>query len=682
VADVSITVGLDGAGQVVSAEKAMERATKALANTIDYTSGSMAKINAQMMQNVRAVKSVGTAQAATNNRMKAFGEQLKKNTTDWRYGAKFMKRPLAPGLEKGLAGQTDAMQSASMGTEVLTHMFPALGSKALMAAGAIGVAVGAVYAIGRAAMAVAGAVARLAGAFLSAVAGAVSFAESLSFSLGKFLGSAVKAKKAISDIMDLSFKLGMSFEEAGATFKEMVSAGFTAEQAKKMVAFRADVTALGDGTQESAQRIAEAFKQLGKAVASGKIEADGFDSILQQLPVNRIQVMTQMAKLMGKSLEEVMALPISKLPVDKLAEAFQKATLAATGFSELGDAAIDKMKKTVSGSWQAIQATFGNWIKLIGVKLAPLLQNKLLPALNQILDWMRKPETLGTMGKIAEGMGAAVDKAIELADRLKPVFDILSGADKPISMGEALGTEESSIERMGTLLSAFASGIMDVLVPAMKGLAIVATTISEAFGGDKVGTMEAMVGAARILGGVFAVVAGAVLMVVGVLAGLFALLIGIPLALVVLAVKVVMLGKSLADGLAKGILDGGAAVVSAMKDVVSRAIAAAKALIKPGSPSKVFAELGFSVSTGLAAGVEGGQSRVSAAMAGMVNPADIAAAASGGGATNHYSAAPSASISISGAQSPEATAAAVREVILDQLVGAFETLNIQVAGGG
>ena len=160
----------------------------------------------------------------------------------------------------------------------------------------------------------------------AAVGQAIGFRQSLTFSLTRFIGDAGSAQKAVREILKVSNQLGLNFQKTGSLFRSLVSAGATKEAALELIRLKADVIALGDGSSESLMRIDEAFKQIEKAMATGKIELDQFTSILSNLPVTQLQVMEKLAPKIGKKTSDLidkygkLKVEIGKLPVDKLLE--------------------------------------------------------------------------------------------------------------------------------------------------------------------------------------------------------------------------------------------------------------------------------------------------------------------------------------------------------------------------
>jgi hypothetical protein len=81
-------------------------------------------------------------------------------------------------------------------------------------------------------------------------------------------------------------------------------------------------------------------------------------------------------------------------------------------------------------------------------------------------------------------------------------------------------------------------------------------------------------------------------------------------------------GKDLMLGLAKGITEGGAAVLGAITGAVGGAINSAKSLLGIASPSKVFAAIGEQTSEGMAIGIERNDAPLDA-MSAMVEPPSL-----------------------------------------------------------
>jgi len=96
------------------------------------------------------------------------------------------------------------------------------------------------------------------------------------------------------------------------------------------------------------------------------------------------------------------------------------------------------------------------------------------------------------------------------------------------------------------------------------------------------------------------------------------------------------IGDSMVDGLIGAIQNKGWQLLSTLRDIVNRAIEAAKRAIGWGSPSKVFAGIGESMMQGLTEGIENLTKMPTIAVQHAVNMsvAGASSAATGGGVSN------------------------------------------------
>ena len=88
---------------------------------------------------------------------------------------------------------------------------------------------------------------------------------------------------------------------------------------------------------------------------------------------------------------------------------------------------------------------------------------------------------------------------------------------------------------------------------------------------------------------------------------------GIVAAAIGISNDAIELAESIIDGIIEGLKDGASAVVDAIVDVAKGAIDAAKGIFKPGSPSKVFLEMGIQNVEGLAMGMRRAASKATSA---------------------------------------------------------------------
>lgn len=93
------------------------------------------------------------------------------------------------------------------------------------------------------------------------------------------------------------------------------------------------------------------------------------------------------------------------------------------------------------------------------------------------------------------------------------------------------------------------------------------------------------------------------------------------------------LGRSIVDGLIRGIQVGALRIPASMQNLAAQARGALEQALRMRSPSRVFAELGAQIPAGLAVGVERGAGAAQDAVDGMVGTPTLAA----GGSTTHVS---------------------------------------------
>ena len=526
--------------------------------------------------------------------------------------------------------------------------------------------------IGQAALDAARAVLTLALEFGKAVAQGAAFAEGLQFGLSKFLGSSAKAKGAIKEVMAISNALGLNFQEAGSQFQAFISAGFNQLQALNLLKFKADIIAVGDGGEASAEKIKEAFVQIEKAMAKGKIEADGFDSILSSLPVTKVQVLTILAKKMGKTFAEVAALDITQLPVDKLIESFQEAALKATGMAKTGELAAQKISTTFSGAAAALKNNLINQLTILGAKIGPQIKSTLLPILQRMLTFVGSPAFAKFGDLMAKGLASGAKLAAKAIDSL--ITGIESGIESVTKFTEGFTQGfEAAQQVMGPLQEA-----QDALFGGMGENVSVAAQLGRALG---------------VIASVLMVLIGTFKLIVRTIPGLDLLLrtldaigqvrIGLgPMfsaafgAITAFVTKAAGMAGAIISGWVATIRSGASRIVSAITETAKAAISAAEKVLKIGSPSKVFEQIGTFTAQGMAGGIEGGAPKVSAAAAGLIKPS---LPSGQGGSTSNTKVSAPVSISVNAADDPEATAAAIKRMMVGELADLFEQINISVS---
>ena len=484
------------------------------------------------------------------------------------------------------------------------------------------------------------AVVRLALAFGRAVGKAALFGESLQFSLERFLGSTGRAKREIAAVMKLSNRLGLDFQATANSFKDLISAGFTAEAAKEMIAWKADLLAMGTGGPKAAAKIEAAFEHIQKSMAKGKMEGDSFNEILANLPINKLQIMTKLAKLTGKSVSDLMKMDITKLPIDKLMQAMQMAMLDANKAVKLGDTALAKQKKTIGGMISLIKARVGNIPDMIAAKLEGA---GLKGILDDVLKALESPEARA----IVEGIAAAMS---ELGKAALEAWPVIKGI--VLAMGSVARATAKATAMIAEFTGASA-GPMKVVAFSLKSIAVAIGVIVVAAG---------MIHAAIVLP-LMAIQAAAMQAWEGLKAGVA--------DLSSLGDSLISLGSAMINGRVAGIKAGAGAVVDAITGVASSAVSAAKGALGISSPSSIFENMGAMSALGYEKGFEGASAGIPAMSAGAVAPAF-----GGGGANVTQNNANT--FNVTEAQSAEDTARMIKRMQLLEMASAFEQMAVEV----
>ena len=493
------------------------------------------------------------------------------------------------------------------------------------------------------------------------------FSSSLEFGLTRFLGSASAAKSEIAAILELSNKYGMDFQKTGEDFKNLVSAGFGAEAAKDMLKLKADLLAMSTGSVEGLGKIESAFAEIAKSQASGRMEADGFNRILENLPVTKMQILEKLAPKLGKSLAELQKTEMTKLPVDKLVEAIKEATLGATGAAAVGETALKKQLETLGGAAGLVQNRAKNFVDQIAMGISSPELTKAVGGLQGIFD---SPEA----ARLAEGTAAGISGLEDAAAAAMPAIAALiegmmagwnvvapaisAVVDGMRSLMGATGQSESSWKSFGKAIGAVFGAIG-------MGVAIVVAAITLIID-SVVGAYNAIANLPEELSSVWGLITEGISGAGGAILG-----------------AAVSLGSSIVSGIASGITGSASWVIDTITSLCGDVIGWAKKILHIGSPSKVFADIGANTAAGFAQGIDAGASASDSAMNGMMAPPPPQGGGLGGGGGHTFNVQIDTGGAYGAAQTtsdPPAFAAAVREMMVSDLADELERMLVQVGG--
>ena len=524
--------------------------------------------------------------------------------------------------------------------------------------GASAIASAALGIVADAAVAVLGILANLAKGVALAALKFTILAQSAKGSFQQLTGSGPRAaQKQISKTAKMAAALGLDVAVSLKQFNKLIAFRFPPEQARSIIAMSADLRVLGASADE-ASRVVGVIQDIQ---AAGKLGA-GDISDLADAGIDASRVYDALAKNLGKSKEEVLKLlAAGKITADQGIKAIGDAIKNKLHLEKFGDAA-KKQVKTLGGFVGFLKSNFQLALLEIGEKIAPKLQK----ALDQLdLAGFFDSKTFATFKDVVAGVFGFI------VDSLAVVIPLFKAFAKGIA--DSLGTA-------GPALSVLGKSLLNILTQkdTLRGLTVIFRLFGAVLGA--VGVVAAgiaalianLVAQITVLVGAVGSVAGAIIDWVnslGGLSGIFDAVIN----------GVSSLGKRMIEGIIGALTGGSGAVASALKGVVDGAIAAAKAALGISSPSKVFKDIGINTMVGFQKGMADEGPRVSAATAGVIDPSALAALGPGGGVTN-LSADTNAQINVQGAGDPGDVAVRVRDVLIDEMGGVFEQLNIEVNG--
>jgi len=455
----------------------------------------------------------------------------------------------------------------------------------------------------------------------------------------KFVPVGTEAYAAQKSLMKIANKLGKSFKSVAKDFQAFVDAGVSAQMAKNLVMFRADLEAIAK-TPSDLKRVRLAIASIDKAIVSGKFAAGDFNKMLKATGVSKMKLLARVSKITGKSMRQL-GRNMDKLPVEATLKAFQQLFLESQKASAAGMIASKKQMSTIGGAWSAFKMQLGNILTKIGLDVGPALRKNIIPAIEDMMKALRSPAGKAAIRKIGE--------AIKWAARM---FKVAWHAIKNIIGGivEGFGKAGGALDFSGKLTPEQFKAIGTAAKDFGKNLGTIAAKLTEIVA--KIKSLVSTFGKVMTLGGGFD-----------------------PLKMLRGTMGTQGVGKSMTDGLVAGIKGGKSSVVASMLSVVKAAIAAAKSALGTRSPSKVFGYLGKMSAMGYAEGMSSMN-----AIPALHGTAQLSPGLGGGGGstfnqTNVFE------TSVNEAASAAATAAEIKKQQLLQMAAAFERAALELGVG-
>lgn len=455
---------------------------------------------------------------------------------------------------------------------------------------------------------------------------AVTFRENTTLAFKALLGSQRAAAGLYEKVLDVADRVGLEKEQAVASVKKLLSAGFDETGAIAVLEAIANTAAvLGEGAATKLEKFFLTLQATGKA---------NLDSLAKS-GINVENIYARLAKTTGKTVEQVKALAKAG-KIDKAT--MLKAVSDEVNKGDIGETlgnSLDRIFGDISGKFarmfdkvdigplrDAAKAVLAAFDGPAGEKMRAGI-NKIFggifDALFGAFDAGRVDaifsaigDAMNIVGDIIQAVAPAVKEFIGgLVDGFTEAWPIIKG------IGGAIASALGVVGGAGGFFKMMGQGIAYVIV-----LVVTLATILGAIVGAVV-----YVGAAII--GVFAAIVGVIGSVAGAIAGFFGHVLGVLYAIFV------EIPIALITALVNGITGGVSSVVQAIVGLASAAIGAAKSVFGIASPSKVFTEIGSFTAQGFAGGVASDNSP-QAAVDTMVAPpsglsAEQAGAAAAGG---------------------------------------------------
>ncbi len=458
-----------------------------------------------------------------------------------------------------------------------------------------------------------------AAAFTKMVLTASVFRERMQFAFKTLTRGASDGTKELAKMRKLAIEFGTDFEETTTSILRLQKLGFGAKEAEELFKATQDLKTVG-ATADELKRVMLAISQIK---ATGKLQGDELLQ-LAEAGVDLNAVYKALAKNLGKTVPEIMKLKeAGKIDSATGIKAIKEAIAETTGAKFAGEKGKEFADNTVTGMIARIKAMSGVMKDVFAESLGPAFL-ELKPILDDIMEALQSEDAKAAVQAIAAAVGA-----------------IFKGAVKA-----------------WPIIKAFLGGFLEEGKKIWEVVKQIGASISEAFGGEGEVSMEDLIGAARVLGRVFAwviviigIFIGVIAVVVGIVGGIVAAILAIPVAILAalgaigvlageLAGKAVALGTAIVNGIKNGITNGANTVIAALKGLATRALNAAKSALGVASPSKEFQWVGEMVGEGFAGGVDTTAPTATASMQDMVSPdsLNLTGQGQGGGSGATFSA--------------------------------------------
>lgn len=442
---------------------------------------------------------------------------------------------------------------------------------------------------------------------------AVTFRENTTIAFKALLGSQKAAEGLYEKVLDVADRVGLEKDQAVASVKKLLSAGFDQAGAIAVLEAMANTAAvLGEGAASKLENFFTILQSTGKA----DLES------LKKTGINIENVYARLAKTMGKTVDQVKALEKAG-KLDKAA--VTKAVTDEVNKGDIGEAlgnSLDRLFGDLSGKFQRLFdkvdiSPLRNALKTVLTALDGPAGAKLRDGINKIfgglfdalfgaLDSKRIESILGVVGDALSVVGDIIKAAAPAVKEFVGGFIDGFGEAWPAirAVGSAIASALGIVGGAGGFFRMMGKGIAYVVVVGAAVVAVLAAIVSAVvyLGVVIVGAFAAAVG---LLGSAISAIGSFLSNVGGQIWEFFGLLLASVVALPIMLIDgAIAAGQSIIDGIVAGVTGGAGALYAALVNLAKSAIAAFMSAIGAGSPADEFMPSGSFINMGVAKGVE------------------------------------------------------------------------------
>lgn len=283
--------------------------------------------------------------------------------------------------------------------------------------------------------------------------------EQLQTSFEVMTGSATKANEVVERLKEIGAKTPFEFTGLAETTQLLMNYGFTADDAINKMMMLGDIS---QGSAEKMNRIATAYGQMSSA---GKVSLEDIKQMIEA-GFNPLQEISQTT---GESMASLYN-RISKgtISIDEITASMERSTSAGGKYFQ----SMEKQSQTLNGQWSTLKDNFNNFIGKVLEPLNVILTEKILPAVNNILealgekletaDWEKFGNTLNTILSIIVPLTAAF-VAYKTVIAISSIINTVTTALNGMTLAQYALNLAMSLNPIGLIVAAIAALVAAVI---------------------------------------------------------------------------------------------------------------------------------------------------------------------------------------------------------------------------